>query len=283
MSQYISRVLRSSCLRFVVTWFFQVRRLSKWSPRYLTASAWGTIVWLIYTGGECLRRRVNVMCEDLDSFIFSLHIRVQFSTVRRWSWRLAEAKAGSEWVVVIAVSSAKMLRIVLSGCGISAVYIVYNNWPKMLPWGTPENIGNGGEVSLLHAVTNYLFCKYDFRRLKYAGGTVCLIFSRRPWCHTLSNAWLTSKKTAEQYCWSSNALFIVSVRRWHCCIVEFAFRKPNWCRGIHSWKCVSLYILLSRSSSRILDITGKRLIGLYEVTSVGFFPRLWYHDNLCVF
>jgi len=35
---------------------------------------------------------------------------------------------------------------------------------------------------------------------------------------------------------------------------------------------VSLYILLSRSFSKILDITGKRLIGLYEVTSVGFFP-----------
>jgi hypothetical protein len=35
---------------------------------------------------------------------------------------------------------------------------------------------------------------------------------------------------------------------------------------------VSLYILLSRSFSKLLDITGKRLIGLYEVTSVGFFP-----------
>ena len=35
---------------------------------------------------------------------------------------------------------------------------------------------------------------------------------------------------------------------------------------------VSLYIVLSRSFSKILDVTGKRLIGLYEVTSVGFFP-----------
>jgi hypothetical protein len=52
------------------------------------------------------------------------------------------------------------------------VYIVYNNGPRMLPWGTPENIGNGSEVSLLYIVTKYLFCKYDFRRLKYTGGTV---------------------------------------------------------------------------------------------------------------
>jgi len=35
---------------------------------------------------------------------------------------------------------------------------------------------------------------------------------------------------------------------------------------------VSLYILLGRSFSKILDMTGKRLIGLYEVTSVRFFP-----------
>jgi len=59
----------------------------------------------------------------------------------------------------MAVSSAKVLRIVVSDCGISAAYIVYNNGPKMLPWGTPERIGNGGEVSLLYVVTKYLFCK----------------------------------------------------------------------------------------------------------------------------
>ena len=61
MSQYISRVLRSSCLRFVATWSFQIRRLSKWSPRYLTVSAWGTAVWLMYTGGQCPRRRVKTL------------------------------------------------------------------------------------------------------------------------------------------------------------------------------------------------------------------------------
>ena len=34
----------------------------------------------------------------------------------------------------MAVSSAKVLRIVVLDCGISAVYIVYNNGPRMLPW-----------------------------------------------------------------------------------------------------------------------------------------------------
>jgi hypothetical protein len=39
----------------------------------------------------------------------------------------------------------------------------------MLPWWTPESIGKGGEISLLYVVRKYLFCKYDFRRLKYTG------------------------------------------------------------------------------------------------------------------
>jgi len=70
----------------------------------------------------------------------------------------------------MAVSSAKVLRIVVSDCGTSAVYIVYNNGPKLLPWGPPKSIGNGDEVSLLYVVRKYLFCKYDFRSLKYTGG-----------------------------------------------------------------------------------------------------------------
>jgi hypothetical protein len=50
--------------------------------RYLTVSAWRTAVWLMYTGGQCPRRRVNVMCEDLVS-VFILQFRVQVSIERR--------------------------------------------------------------------------------------------------------------------------------------------------------------------------------------------------------
>jgi hypothetical protein len=73
----------------------------------------------------------------------------------------------------MAVSSAKVLRIVVLDCGISTVYIVYNNGPRMLPWGTRESTGNEGEVSLLYVVTKCLFCKYNFRRLKDTRGRVC--------------------------------------------------------------------------------------------------------------
>ena len=74
------------------------------------------------------------------------------------------------------VSSAEVLRIVVSDCGISAVYIVYNNGPRKLPLGTPESIGNGSEVSLFYVVTKYLCCRYDFRRLKYTGERVLFDF-----------------------------------------------------------------------------------------------------------
>jgi len=80
----------------------------------------------------------------------------------------------------MAVSSAKVLRIVVLDWGISAAYIVYKSGRRMLPWGTPESIGSVGEVSLLYVATRCLFCKYDCRSLKYPGDRVCLIFSRRP-------------------------------------------------------------------------------------------------------
>jgi hypothetical protein len=59
----------------------------------------------------------------------------------------------------MALSSAKVLRIVVSDCGISAVYNVYNSGPRMLPWRTPESTGNEDEVSLLYVATKYLFYK----------------------------------------------------------------------------------------------------------------------------
>jgi hypothetical protein len=41
------------------------------------------------------------------------------------------------------VSSAKVLRIVVSDCGIDAVYIVYSNGQRMLPWGHPRALEMG--------------------------------------------------------------------------------------------------------------------------------------------
>jgi hypothetical protein len=60
-----------------------------------------------------------------------------------------EAVVGFEWVAIIAVSSANVLRTVVDVCGMSAVYSVYRKGPRMLPCGTPECIMIGDEVTLL--------------------------------------------------------------------------------------------------------------------------------------
>jgi len=59
----------------------------------------------------------------------------------------------------MAVSSANVLSSVLLDGGRSAVYSVYNNGPRMLPWGTPESIGKRDDVSLLYVVMMYLSCR----------------------------------------------------------------------------------------------------------------------------
>jgi hypothetical protein len=79
----------------------------------------------MWTGGQVSFRRVKVICVDLVSLIISRHFRVHCSILLRWAWMLIEAVVGFEWVAIIAVSSANVLRMVVEVCGISGVYIVY--------------------------------------------------------------------------------------------------------------------------------------------------------------
>jgi hypothetical protein len=60
-----------------------------------------------------------------------------------------EAVVGFEWVAIIIVSSANVLRRVVDVCGISAVYSVYRKGPRMVPCGTPNCIMTGDELALL--------------------------------------------------------------------------------------------------------------------------------------
>ena len=104
---------------------------------------------VLRSGGQVYFRRVKVMCVDVVSLIFSRHFRVHCSILRRWAWMFIEAVTGFEWVAIIAVSSANVLRTVVEVCGISAVYSVYWKGPRMLPCGTPECILTGEELTLL--------------------------------------------------------------------------------------------------------------------------------------
>jgi hypothetical protein len=100
-------------------------------------------------GGLVPLHRVNVICADLVSLIFSRHLCVHCSIFCKWACRFIEAMFGFEWVVMIAVSSAYVLSMVSVVSGMSAVYIVYRNGPRILPWGTPDRIRTGGEVAYL--------------------------------------------------------------------------------------------------------------------------------------
>jgi hypothetical protein len=100
-------------------------------------SVCGMVNCLRYNGGLVTFRRVNVICADLVSFLFSRHLRVHCSISCKCACRFIEAIVGFEWVVMITVSSAYVLRVVLVVSGMSAVYNMYRNGPRILPWGTP--------------------------------------------------------------------------------------------------------------------------------------------------
>jgi hypothetical protein len=105
--------------------------------------------WLMYNGGLVPFRRVIVICADLVSLIFSRHLRVHCAIFCKWACRFIEAMFGFECVVMIAVSSAYVLSVVSVVSGMSVVYIVYRNGPRILPWGTPDRIRTGGEMAFL--------------------------------------------------------------------------------------------------------------------------------------
>ena len=149
MSHITSWVLRSKCFLVFVTCSVQVSRLSKWRPRYITVSVCGMVDWLMYKDGQVPFRTVNLICADLVSLIFSRHLRIHCSIFRKWACRFIEAMVGFEWVVMIFVSSAYVLRVVLVVSGVSAVYNVYRNGLRILPWGTPDRIRTRGEMALL--------------------------------------------------------------------------------------------------------------------------------------
>jgi hypothetical protein len=61
---------------------------------------------------------------------------------------------------------------------------------------------------------------------------------------------------------------------WHSCEVECFSRKPNWYGEISLLSGTASSVLLRSGLSDTLAIMGRRLMGLYDVTSVGGFPGL---------
>jgi len=111
INQLISSVFKSIYFLFLAMCSFQFNLQSKCSPRYFIASVWGMIVWLMLTAGQWPFRRVNLMCNDLDSLTLIFHFLSHFSMMLKCSWRLSEAIVRSSRVANIAVSSANVPNV----------------------------------------------------------------------------------------------------------------------------------------------------------------------------
>jgi hypothetical protein len=74
--------VRPSCFLLVKMCLCQVSLLSRWRPRYLTSSDWGSWTSLILTSGQVARRVVKVTWVDLVSLTFILHRLSQCWTAR---------------------------------------------------------------------------------------------------------------------------------------------------------------------------------------------------------
>jgi hypothetical protein len=124
MIQYIRLNESSNC--FLLTWMcvLHVRRRSKWSPRYLTASCCGMGLPFRKTGGQSSRLSVKVTWVDLDSLAQIRHCCSQCSNWWRCVWRFEGAAIGSSWDARIAVSLEYVAVSVYSASGRSAVKIV---------------------------------------------------------------------------------------------------------------------------------------------------------------
>jgi hypothetical protein len=159
-NQYILVRVILSCFRFAKMCLCQVSLLSRYSPRYLTSSSWGSCALFIWTGGGHVSLHVvNVTWIDLDSFAFILHFLNQFWIASRSICSFCEAMTGSLSMVTTAVSSAKVAVLDSGEVGRSAVYSRYNNSPRTLPWGTPALTDDSSVYSISTFTRKCLLCK----------------------------------------------------------------------------------------------------------------------------
>jgi hypothetical protein len=103
VSQFISFVSKSICFLFLAMCSFQFNLQSKCIPMYFTASVWGIIVWLMLTAGQWPFRRVNVMCDDLDSSTSIFYLKEKMDTIPAWKegiWRRVRWNSGNFFQIV---------------------------------------------------------------------------------------------------------------------------------------------------------------------------------------
>jgi hypothetical protein len=121
-NQYILMRMVPSCLRFAKMCLCQVSLLSRYTPRCLTASSWGSCTLFIWSEGHVSLHVVNVMWIDLDLLAFILHFFNQFWVASRSVCSFCETMDGPLSMVTTAVSWAKVAVVDYSEAGRYAVY-----------------------------------------------------------------------------------------------------------------------------------------------------------------
>jgi hypothetical protein len=182
---------------------------------------------------------VNVICADLVSLIFSRYLRVHCSIFCKWACRFIEATVGFEWVVMIAVSSAYVLKIVLVDARWK-VFVTATFWP-LHPW----------ECRLVHIVTTheprvrssccarkclYSFWTYIFR--------TTFIFSKSTNLHIIFiysiGIIFKMRKSVQQFCLNSSTYGSIFSQN------NFTvFARPNY-SVYHGLKNLSLWLPVDR-------------------------------------
>ena len=120
--------------------------------------------------------------------------------------------------------------------------------------------------------------------MEYKGcGSARFSLYSQPRCQTLSKARLISIKVALQWRLLWRSSWTLCTNRCACSLVPCWGRNPNWWSGISCFDVRRGVARRSGSFPTILERRGTRLIGRYDVTSVGSLPGLAIIITLPIF
>lgn len=109
---------------FFICWI-QFNVTSKVNPKYLTVLLRGILFWLVFTSEQIYFLRINVMGDNLDSFILIFYLLNQVTSKFRWCCRLEGAPTGFPWVAKMAVPSRNVLVVVIGKVGINMMLVCF--------------------------------------------------------------------------------------------------------------------------------------------------------------
>ena len=178
-------------------------------PRHLTTVTWARAALLRNTYGQCPFFRVKVLWTDFVTFGLILHFLKQiWLKVSRCSIYVIMIRYNTLWIVedlMCTMCRAHFPAALLTGFQLC-------QWLRF--YVSPQNV-----YYLDTILRGSIYLKETFVEVWRS-------------CQTLSNAWLTSMKTAVQYSPLSIEFLAIEYTLLTCSIVEWYFLNPNWRSGM---------------------------------------------------